>query len=339
MPMSLTRMSGSRPRAGQRLLGRADGDHPGAVASRGAARACRDRRPRRRRPARARRRARPRRRAARASRRRGTGGVAGRLGGTSGRRTMKVAPWSSALRAAPARCRRAARRAGARSPDRGRARRRSRLRRLGLAEALEHMRQELGRDAGAGVGDAEPTLRARRARARSVTWPPSGVNLIAFDSRFHTICCSRPGSASSTTPACGVDPVAGATPLASAAGCSACTRRLEHRRRATTWLDVELEVARRRCGSRRAGPRSAAPAPARCARSSRPPWRSVDACSRAAAAAGASSRGSRQRRAQLVRQRGEELVLHPAGALGLEPRLALGHEQGLALALEPLLPA
>ena len=34
---------------------------------------------------------------------------------------------------------------------------------------------------------------ARDSRSRRV--PPSGVNLIAFDSRFQTICCSRSGSA------------------------------------------------------------------------------------------------------------------------------------------------
>ena len=67
-------------------------------------------------------------------------------------------------------------------------------RRIGLPEAIEHVWQELGRDALAGVADGQARRSAPRARARSRIDPPDSVNFIAFDSRFQITCCSRSAS-------------------------------------------------------------------------------------------------------------------------------------------------
>ena len=67
-----------------------------------------------------------------------------------------------------------------------------------LAELLEHQRLLVGRDADAGVDDRDldarvPSTAARRAR--SVTLPPAGVNLTAFESRLMTTCLTLRSSA------------------------------------------------------------------------------------------------------------------------------------------------
>ena len=100
---------------------------------------------------------------------------------------------------------------------------------LGLAEAVEDVRQELGVDPLAGVGDDDPHARRRRARGGG-TAPPGGggpgaavpgragragrtravfaagaagadphgaaggLNLMALFTRFHTTCWTRSGS-------------------------------------------------------------------------------------------------------------------------------------------------
>ena len=51
-----------------------------------------------------------------------------------------------------------------------------------LLELDEQPLEVLGLDADAGVLDLEAeACRARRRRRATVTWPPSGVNLMAFD--------------------------------------------------------------------------------------------------------------------------------------------------------------
>ena len=56
------------------------------------------------------------------------------------------------------------------------------------------------RDADAGVERWRSAPKPRRARARIVMRPPSGVNLTALERRLSTICLSRRGSASSRMP-------------------------------------------------------------------------------------------------------------------------------------------
>ena len=70
----------------------------------------------------------------------------------------------------------------------------ARRRRVGLAEALEDVGQELGRDADARCRRRAVARRSSRAAARPSTRPPCGVNFTAFESRFQTTCCSRPAS-------------------------------------------------------------------------------------------------------------------------------------------------
>ena len=65
---------------------------------------------------------------------------------------------------------------------------------VGLPEALEDVRQELGLDADAGVGHVISMCELDPLEHRRATVPPFGVNLIALTSRFQTTCCSRFGS-------------------------------------------------------------------------------------------------------------------------------------------------
>ena len=56
-----------------------------------------------------------------------------------------------------------------------------------LTEPLEEFGQELGKDAHAGVGDGDFGV-VRALQTVTLTVPPLGVNLIAFETRFQTIC-------------------------------------------------------------------------------------------------------------------------------------------------------
>ena len=66
----------------------------------------------------------------------------------------------------------------------------ARARGVAAAEPVEDVGQDLGVDAWAVVLDPEPGPRAS-AESATRTQPPSGANLIAFDSGFHTTCTSR----------------------------------------------------------------------------------------------------------------------------------------------------
>ena len=64
---------------------------------------------------------------------------------------------------------------------------------VSLAEAIEYVGKECRVDADSRsltVISMSPSW----TRALTSTRPPSGVNLTAFDNRFHTACCSRIGS-------------------------------------------------------------------------------------------------------------------------------------------------
>jgi hypothetical protein len=62
-----------------------------------------------------------------------------------------------------------------------------------LAEAFERVGQELWRKPLTRITTSCASAPDRRSEI--VTRPPAGVNFTAFESGFHTICCSRPGSA------------------------------------------------------------------------------------------------------------------------------------------------
>jgi len=64
---------------------------------------------------------------------------------------------------------------------------------VSLAEALEHVGQEVRRNSLARVADADLQV-LFRPQKRQLDPPTLGVNFAAFDSRFPTICCSRAGS-------------------------------------------------------------------------------------------------------------------------------------------------
>ena len=66
--------------------------------------------------------------------------------------------------------------------------------RIGLAEPLEHVGQELGRDAGPVVAHDELDAAVAADRRAPSPCRRRGVNLIALDRRFQTTCCSRSGS-------------------------------------------------------------------------------------------------------------------------------------------------
>ena len=55
-----------------------------------------------------------------------------------------------------------------------------------VRERLEHVRQKLAVDALAGVLERSSTTPSVRD-SETVTWPPMGVNLIAFETRFEAI--------------------------------------------------------------------------------------------------------------------------------------------------------
>src|SRR4029079_11844391 len=108
---------------------------------------------------------------------------------------------------------------------------------VGLAEALEDVGQEVGRDADAGVADRHLDVRGDALQpdldppAPPCGLPPSGrpwprpprpVNLTALVSRFHSTCRSRSGSPE-IGPTPGSRIVWMRTPLASAAGCTVAT--------------------------------------------------------------------------------------------------------------------
>jgi hypothetical protein len=66
-----------------------------------------------------------------------------------------------------------------------------------LSKAVEHVRQEISRDALPGVCDANRDTSPSR-RSSSVTLPFAGVNFIALPSRFQMTCCTRSASARTT---------------------------------------------------------------------------------------------------------------------------------------------
>jgi hypothetical protein len=86
--------------------------------------------------------------------------------------------------------------------------------------AVRDVWDELARDAFARVLDDElgPAVRPHRPPTR----PPCGVNLIAFDNRFHTICWSRSASPRTAIGRSGSDAVRKMR-FASAAGCTTST--------------------------------------------------------------------------------------------------------------------
>ena len=190
---------------------------------------------------------------------------------------------------------------------------------LRLAEAIERERQELRRDALAGVGDDDAASCVVALEVHGDA-PPSGVNLTPFASRFHTTCCSRAGSP--TTRASSPSPrPPGVRACASAAGrtvstasrttSASCDRLgLEAQAAADDARHVEDVVDETRLGLARAlqhvepaghllGPDLPLP-------QERDPVHH-----------------RRQRRAQLVRHRRQELVLQAARLLrlGVEPRV------------------
>ena len=67
-------------------------------------------------------------------------------------------------------------------------------RHVGLTERVEQAREKLRRNSDARVADGEHGARPHPAPCRSTPCPPSGVNLIAFESRFQKTCCRRSGS-------------------------------------------------------------------------------------------------------------------------------------------------
>ena len=76
-----------------------------------------------------------------------------------------------------------------------------------LHEQVEDARQQLGRDADAGVAHAQHRPRRPLARARTAIAPPGGVYLAALVSRFATTCASRVGSPSTRRPRRGTSTV------------------------------------------------------------------------------------------------------------------------------------
>ena len=135
------------------------------------------------------------------------------------------------------------------------------------------------------------TCEFTRCERRPAPCRRCGVNLIAFESRFQTTCCSRPGSPE-IGPASGSSTFSRRMPFASAAGrtvSSAASMNAAGLDR----LHVEAQLARGDAATCRAGPRSAASARARCARSPRSARLQLLGRHRAPARAPAPSRGSR----------------------------------------------
>ena len=73
---------------------------------------------------------------------------------------------------------------------------------LGRVEGLEDSAQVVGGDAVAGIADGDEHVVADRLRASTPMRPPTATASRAFDSRFTTICRSRPGSVT-TSPSAG----------------------------------------------------------------------------------------------------------------------------------------
>jgi len=69
----------------------------------------------------------------------------------------------------------------------------ARLGALGLAEALEEVRQDSGATP-LPVSDTTTCSSLPAARARTATEPPAGVNFTAFARRFPAACCRRTAS-------------------------------------------------------------------------------------------------------------------------------------------------
>ena len=238
----------------------------------------------------------------------------------SGSRTRKVAPCPR-RRSRPARCRRASRRCGGRSPGRARGRRSCASCRL---SACRKRSNTCGRKSGAMPMPVSlttiSTCEFDALEPRTWTRPPFGVNFTALDSRFQTTCCSRSGSPE-TGPTRGSRIVCRRTPLASAAGCTVATalstiQRQIHRLHVEPDLarddarDVEhvLDDLRQRVALRSSVSR---------------PRSALSPVSSAAAQQPGVAEDRVERRAQLVRQHREELVLQPVGVAGLdvEPRV------------------
>ena len=213
---------------------------------------------------------------------------------------------------------------------------RARGRAVRLPEALEDVGQELRRDALAGVADARARRWRRRARARTPTVPPRGVNLIAFESRFQITCWSRSGS-----PQTAAEPSTRSrrrarrpSPPPPAARPRARPRR---RRRAQIGFELEPQLAGDdardvedvldELGLR---PRVALDGLERPAERRRLRPRRSRSMPRPA-------EDGVERRAQLVRDGGEELVLGAVGDLRLLARFLLAAQQQPVRLLDPLL--
>ena len=256
--------------------------------------------------------------------------------GCSGRRTVKVAPRPTPALAAVDRAAVQLDQLAHDRQARGRARR---------ACAPRSTRPGgSARTRAAGTRRAMPTPSSLTASStsrfaaprRERTWPPGGVNLIAFESRFQTTCCSRLAIAEHLAGVVG-DRWRSRIARASAAGLSAETTVSNTAAIDTGWMSSRSLPEVMRLTSSRSSIRRA------CARALRSIVAAALATSTAPALRPAEQVGPAEdgveRRAQLVRQRGQELVLHAARPLGLDARLALGREQRLALVLELLLAA
>ena len=168
----------------------------------------------------------------------------------------------------------------------------------------------------------------RVARRVTSTWPPRGVNLTAFDSRFHTTCCRRAGIAGDR-PHVGVDLLAQLDALVVGLVEHGLDRIVDDRPQ-IDGLEVEAQLAgddaadveqvgnELRLHARVAGD-------------------DVEAAGQHVRVAGAAhhqvspAEDGVERRPQFVRDHRDELVLHPVGPLGFGPRHTLGFEQAFAL--------
>ena len=183
-----------------------------------------------------------------------------------------------------------------------------------LREQVEHVRQQLRRDAGAVVPHRDAALRRPRSSRAAGCGCPSGENLAALLSRFDSTCASRTASPSSSIGS-----------LRAARRRARCSRRLDARRaRLDRALDQRRQLERlgldqptlpctmretsSRSSIRRAMWSACRPITSRAHRQLR----------RRASRAGQDVHGvadRRQRVAQLVRQHREEFVLAPVGLL------------------------
>ena len=179
---------------------------------------------------------------------------------------------------------------------------------------------------------AWPSVRARRISTR----PPAEVNLIALESRFHTICCSRPASPESCR-AAGSSTTDSSMPFASAPQPHRVGRGVDHRG----------QVDRGRGEPQAAGDHARG---VEDVLDELGLGLGVSLDDLDPAGHGGLVRGARpkdvgppedgvERGAQLVRDGGQELVLHPVGALRLGARDVLAGQRLLAvlqLLLQPV---